>query len=87
MNDLLKLRWMRMAGSIVGCIRATVEAELSITGALWSAKGRADILKSVHIEAPLHRQELITDFGQGPADHLHAQRSYPRTARRSGRST
>lgn len=44
----------------------TVEASVSITGAIWQVKGKPDVLKDINIEAELHKERLTTHFnGQG----------------------
>jgi len=35
-----------------------VKADVSITGAIWTVKGRPDLLKDVQLEATLHEQAL-----------------------------
>ena|ERR1700722_14163969 len=60
MNDLLKLavgahggmdRWNKMN---------SLEAKISVTGALWHLKGKPDVLKDIHVEAKLHEQKMTT---------------------------
>jgi hypothetical protein len=43
-----------------------VQANLSISGAIWAIKGKPDVLKDVSIEASLHQERLTMHFnGQG----------------------
>jgi hypothetical protein len=37
----------------------SVRADLSVTGAIWAAKGRAEVFRDVAVEADLHRQRIV----------------------------
>jgi hypothetical protein len=62
MNSLLKLATETHGGVDHWNHLESLKAHLSVTGVLWHAKGRPDVLKDIRIELPLHEQRLTTHF-------------------------
>jgi hypothetical protein len=60
MNDLLKLAVEAHGGLARWKKAASLEANISVTGALWHLKGKPDFLKDIHVEAKLHEQKMTT---------------------------
>jgi hypothetical protein len=61
-NTLLKLATDAHGGVDRWNHLESLEAELSVTGAIWHVKRRPDVLKDIRIELPLHEERLTTHF-------------------------
>ncbi|MBB2903358.1 hypothetical protein FHR75_004200 [Kineococcus radiotolerans] len=59
MNDLLTFALEAHGGLPHWSELTTVEANLSITGALWKLKSRPDVLNNVRLRAHLHEQRVV----------------------------
>lgn len=95
MNDLLEFAIDAHGGLERWYQLDWIDADLSVTGAIWQVKGKPDLLNNIRIEAPLHAQRLVTHLvGQnkrffftpsritieGEDGHLIEARNDPRSA-------